>query len=108
MAPSKRVGQESCEHHRGNGCKKSSEFDNAVSPGEFIFREQLGQQPIFRWAKQRALRADQKNGGGLHRQIPGGERGDGKKSYANLKKFCADRDGALAVAVGKISARERK
>src|SRR5216683_2365933 len=42
MAASKCVGQESREHHRGNGCKKCAEFDHAVSPGEFVFREQFG------------------------------------------------------------------
>src|SRR5579864_1045344 len=108
MAPSKRVCQKSREHHRGDGCQKCAEFNHAVSPGELVVREQLGQQSILRRAKQRPLRADQKNGGGLHRQIPGGERGNSKKSYANLEHFRANRDGALAVAVGKISARERK
>ena len=41
-------------------------------------------------------------------RFPGGERGNGKKSHANFKKFRADRDRALAVTVGKISARKRK
>ncbi len=108
MPASKRIGQESREHHCGDGRNKCAEFNDAVSPGEFVFREQFRQESVLGRAEQRPLRADQKNGGGLHRQIPGGERGNGKKPHANLKKFCADGDAALAVAVGKISAGQRK
>ncbi len=105
---SKRVGQKSREHHRSNRRHKSAEFDDAISPGKFVFREQFGQQAVLGRAEQRSLRADQKNGSGLHRQVARRQRGDGKKPHANFKKLGADRDAALAVAIGKVSAGQRK
>ncbi len=78
-------------------------------PQESLFSgSNSGSSPYFDGPNSAPCVLIRKTAAASMRQISGGERGDGKKSHANLKKFCADRDRAFAVAVGKISACQRK
>ena len=43
LMASKRDGQKSRGHRRGNGGKERAKLNNAVPPGELVYREQFGQ-----------------------------------------------------------------
>ena len=88
--------------------KECAELHDAVAPRKPLLRQQFGQQPVFRRAKEGALGADQKHSRAFHRQAAHGEADDEKCHHSDFKEFCADSHAALAVTIGEVAARHRE
>ena len=58
--------------------EERAEFDDAISPGEALCREQLREQAVLRWPEERSLRGDQterdkRQGAHVQSQTGGGD-----------------------------------
>src|SRR3979411_3339452 len=102
------LGEKRSAHAADNDREESPQFEDPVSPGKLLRREQLREEPVLGRPKQGPLRADQKNRRQRPPEIRPNQGGRGKQHDSHFKHFRPDRDKALAEAVREVPAQQRK
>ena len=85
LVPIKSLGKARSGNRSGNCGEKRAQLDDAVAPGQTVFRQNLGQQSVFRRTKQRSLGAGQEKRGERHRHVVEGEARNRKQHDRNLE-----------------------
>ena len=92
----------------GNDGRKRTQLDQAVGPGETVFRKNFGKHAEFRGAVTGALNAAKEKGSKHHGQAPESETSQSDPHDENLGELRAQNHRTLAVTIGEITARRRE
>src|SRR5215471_16803878 len=104
----KYVRQERARNQSRNRCQKSSQLDDAVSPGEFSFGQQLWEQTVFRWPKKCRLSAGKKNRRHLDVQVLPDQSSGGDDHDENFEQLRSDTDGSFTEPIGEKASGHRE
>ena len=106
LASMKGLGQKTSGESGADGGEQGAEFDDAVAPAQLGYRQQLGEQAVFCWAKDCALCAGQKQSDAGDVEAIACERVRCQAHDAELEEFCPQCNAALAVLVREVSSRD--